>query len=207
MSPDEVLDKLKILGVNITRKTLLNYELIGLPEPERGSGGRGKGRFTEYPEETVCMAFAIYHMMNSEFYSAGIVKNIISAYEVFLENPITFHLLLPDENKNDKTITVFRNSVRDFLLIPLLYWHTYTLIGSEQIDHRQPTGIALFINSKNEIELRSRKIPDNEIDYKSSYGLFRHTLTDCSKGLKDDKDNTILIEQDIFLSKKFMASL
>lgn len=65
ISPPEVIDKLEYLGIKITRRTLLNYEKWGLvPEPVRGSLGRGKGNFTHYPEGTVEKARDAYLTLN-----------------------------------------------------------------------------------------------------------------------------------------------
>ena len=59
MTPDEVIEKLKNGGVYISRSTLLRYEQAKvIPEPERGADGRGKGRFTNYPNETPAEFFA-----------------------------------------------------------------------------------------------------------------------------------------------------
>lgn len=67
MTPDEVLAKLELLGIKMTRRTLLNYEKWGLlPEPVRGGFGRGKGNFTHYPEETVWQAYAAWRMLNDK---------------------------------------------------------------------------------------------------------------------------------------------
>jgi hypothetical protein len=63
LSPDEIISELKLLGVNMTRRTLLNYEKQHLiEEPERGGGGTG-GRWTNYPDGTVDMAFQAYKIM------------------------------------------------------------------------------------------------------------------------------------------------
>lgn len=67
MTPDEVIEKLRTMNVNISRRTLLNYEKWGLiPEARRGGAGRGKGRTTDYPDETVAEAFAAWQLMRGE---------------------------------------------------------------------------------------------------------------------------------------------
>lgn len=64
MSPDEVIQKLKMMGINSSRATLLRYKEAGLiPKPEEGAGGRGVGRFSDYPAETVNDYFASYHVI------------------------------------------------------------------------------------------------------------------------------------------------
>jgi phage-related protein len=67
MSPDEVLDALRILGVNISRSTLLRFEKAGMfTPPRRGAGGRGQGRFTEYDNDTPKLIFATWMLMKTE---------------------------------------------------------------------------------------------------------------------------------------------
>ena len=66
MTPDEVLERLSKAGINITRRTLLNYEIKGvIPSPIRGGRGRGIGRFTDYPLETVQMAIDAHYILNN----------------------------------------------------------------------------------------------------------------------------------------------
>lgn len=67
MRPDIVLKKLEELGVEISERTLQRYVKDNLiPEPERKSGGRGKGRITDYPEETPTEAYASYYLMHGD---------------------------------------------------------------------------------------------------------------------------------------------
>lgn len=67
MSPDEVIKKLESMGIHISRKTLLRYEENKLiPAPKRGSEGRGKGRFTDYPENTPYEFFASWYCIKKE---------------------------------------------------------------------------------------------------------------------------------------------
>jgi len=50
MLATEVLEKLELLGIEIkSERTLQRYVKDGLiPMPERKSGGRGKGKITDY---------------------------------------------------------------------------------------------------------------------------------------------------------------
>lgn len=66
MTPDEVLTSLEAkYGITISRRTLLRYESLELiPIPTRGGLGRGKGRTTDYPLETVEKAHAAYLTLN-----------------------------------------------------------------------------------------------------------------------------------------------
>lgn len=72
MSPDEVIQKLKMMGVNSSRATLLRYKEAGLiPKPEEGAGGRGVGRFSDYPSDTALQYFASHYIMKSKHASFG----------------------------------------------------------------------------------------------------------------------------------------
>lgn len=74
MTPDEVIAELKKLGIKISRSTLLNYEKQGLiPGPKRGGAGKGKGRTTDYPDETP-----------AEFYASHVLKTRDGARIVFI---------------------------------------------------------------------------------------------------------------------------
>lgn len=68
MTPDEVIAQLKKMGVEMSRPTLTRYEQQGLiPEPERGAYGRGGGRWTDYPDETVEEAYAAWSLIHGEY--------------------------------------------------------------------------------------------------------------------------------------------
>lgn len=64
MLATEVLEKLELLGIEIkSERTLQRYvkdELI--PMPERKSGGRGKGKITDYQEETPAEFYASHKL-------------------------------------------------------------------------------------------------------------------------------------------------
>ncbi|SDF87323.1 hypothetical protein [Sporolituus thermophilus] len=63
MSPDEVIERLKQKGVEISRRTLLRYEEAGLiSEPKRGGLGRGRGRTTDYPNDVVAEVLTVSHL-------------------------------------------------------------------------------------------------------------------------------------------------
>lgn len=67
-SPDEVIEKLNnAFNISISRPTLLRYEKLGLiPGPERGGTGR-RGRYTNYPEETVAEAYASWCLLHGQY--------------------------------------------------------------------------------------------------------------------------------------------
>ena len=79
MSPDEILSALESKGIKLARKTLLNYEYANLINvPERGGLGQGKGRFTEYPEDTLEQIITAYYMLkdrNINPKKLGIIKH------------------------------------------------------------------------------------------------------------------------------------
>lgn len=73
MTPDEICEALVKIGADVSRRTLLNYEEAGLiPTPVRGSHGRKKGRFTDYPEKTIEETFAAWRFIHGKY---GEVEN------------------------------------------------------------------------------------------------------------------------------------
>jgi len=78
MSPEEVLQKLIKMGVKTSRSTLLRYEKAELiPAPERGSTGRGVGRFSDYPDNTAECFFASWWLMKMESISIDEMSKIL----------------------------------------------------------------------------------------------------------------------------------
>lgn len=69
MTPDEVLAEVKkSTGVELTRMTLTTYENAGLvSKPERGGGGRGVGRWTNYAECAVPEVIAAFTLVNGKY--------------------------------------------------------------------------------------------------------------------------------------------
>ena len=66
-SPDDVVTKLATLNVNVSRRTLLNYETWDLiDKPKRGGGGTG-GRWTEYPRGVVEQSYAAWCLLHGEY--------------------------------------------------------------------------------------------------------------------------------------------
>lgn len=171
MSPDEVLSKLSELGVNITRKTLLNYEAYGLPKPERGSGGRGVGRFTDYPPNVIEYAFAIYHMLNSSNYPSLLISEISDTIPLFADNPFVFTDIVfgtdilkkhketmkkeemftrEQEEKNEileKANFLFKYWVGRNFFKPILSYLMYLFIVRYNIDQFEPISIIIVGSS------------------------------------------------------------
>lgn len=101
MTPDQIIDTLKKFGVSLSRRTLLRYEEWGLiPNAIRGSGGRGVGRFTEYPENTAAEVFAAWHLLRDEL-KPEVVSKIRNTCLALKNNPINIvvvHNVLRDES-------------------------------------------------------------------------------------------------------------
>ncbi|WP_027937309.1 hypothetical protein [Anaeroarcus burkinensis] len=67
MTPEEVIDKAGLLGAVISKATLVRYTQQGLVStPDRGSGGRGVGRWSEYPEMAPIEAATAKMMISGE---------------------------------------------------------------------------------------------------------------------------------------------
>ncbi len=59
LTPDRIIAELETRGLDITRRTLLNWEKAGLiPKAKRGSYGQGGGKWADYPAETIPEALA-----------------------------------------------------------------------------------------------------------------------------------------------------
>ena len=66
MNPEEILRALEKQGVRSSRATLLRYEAANLiPGALRGSGGRGHGKFSDYPDGTVAEYIASTYLIKS----------------------------------------------------------------------------------------------------------------------------------------------
>nr|WP_169717974.1 hypothetical protein [Sporomusa silvacetica] len=102
------------MKVNITRRTLLRYEKGKLiPEPLRGGLGQGRGRVTNYPNETAEEAYAAYMLMHGEpSYKPETVMRIRECAR----------------NVIDGTIEV------DDCDPSCIYWITFTILFKEKID-------------------------------------------------------------------------
>ena len=81
MNPTQVIDMLNRigekegLGLVMTRQTLLRYEWQKLiPDSQRGSKGRGAGRWTEYPICAVPQAYAAWSLLHG--YYGGAAGNL-----------------------------------------------------------------------------------------------------------------------------------
>ena len=77
MNPDQVIEKLKEHGLDITVRTLQRWVKDGLlPEPKRGTHGRGTGSWADYPDETIPEALTVsilkdvYRLKHSEIAEA-----------------------------------------------------------------------------------------------------------------------------------------
>lgn len=84
MKPDQVIEKMKESGVTISRQTLRNYEKWHLiPEAKRGNAGRGRGRTTDYPDNTPNEALKVFKSFrdvkaNRDRYLAALEKIAIT---------------------------------------------------------------------------------------------------------------------------------
>ena len=110
MSPDEVIERLKQKGVEISRRTLLRYEEAGLiSEPQRGGLGRGRGRTTDYPNDVVAEVLTVFYLKN-KYSQAEIAEGRKKALELvndfYIKIVPDFINLLSEEQIID-TVAVF----------------------------------------------------------------------------------------------------
>lgn len=109
MTPNEVIEILKEHGINISRRTLLNYENWGLiPQSKRGGLGQGKGRTTDYPDITPAEAYASYKILHA--------KALTPTHQYLSEV-----LRLYRNNKSDTTVSNDKESIYLFWFVDFVY--------------------------------------------------------------------------------------
>ena len=87
MNIHEILGELDSKGVKITSRTLLKYEKDSLiPEPKRGGLGYGKGKVTEYPDQSVVEAYAAFQLLNGVVRTTPKMLKEIREYALAFEN-------------------------------------------------------------------------------------------------------------------------
>jgi hypothetical protein len=87
VSPDEVISGLKNKSISSSRATLLRFENAQLISvADRGSGGRGLGKYTEYPADVIHEYFASYHLMKSKHVAQEQVANARGKIYAFVPN-------------------------------------------------------------------------------------------------------------------------
>ena len=88
MTPDEIIESLRQKGAIISRATLTNYENAKLiPCPKRGGFGRGRGRYTDYPDDIPQNVYAIYHMASTRRLTFWTLEKIVRNALAFEKNP------------------------------------------------------------------------------------------------------------------------
>lgn len=111
ITPNEVIEILKDHDINISRRTLLNYENWGLiPQSKRGGLGQGKGRTTDYPDITPAEAYASYKTLHG--------KDIKATHQ-FLSEVLWFY-------KNDKS----ESTVKEEIELTYLLWYVELIHAS-----------------------------------------------------------------------------
>lgn len=77
MSPSEVVSGLEAYKIKISERNLFNWVKMGLlPTPETGNRGRAKGKFTDYPTETLFQYYAAWRLKNDDDVSLSAIANI-----------------------------------------------------------------------------------------------------------------------------------
>lgn len=114
MLPNQIIELLQQMRVNITRRTLLRYEKAKLiPDPLRGGLGQGRGRITEYPTEAAEEAYAAYMLMHGDpKYKPETVVRIRECARNMIDGTIEI-------DKADPAC---------------IYWITFTILFREKID-------------------------------------------------------------------------
>jgi hypothetical protein len=66
MNPNDLVERLAKIGVNITSRTIFNYaEWQIIPKPERGASRAGK--WVDYPDEAILEIYAAWSLIHGEY--------------------------------------------------------------------------------------------------------------------------------------------
>ena len=157
MSPDQVLEKLKSMGIGVSSVTLHHYVKWGLLEPPvTKSMGRKQGRVTVYSENAPASIYAAYMLMHGRYrLTKEHAKEIIDLGGEILFNTIGSHLELIIEN-HQHNLDTKKNSqaspAKTHLYFPtdkfVLQWISNILMANKQINTENIALIYLLGNEK-----------------------------------------------------------
>lgn len=137
MSPTEFVNKLKDKRIEVTTRTLLNYETNGLiPKPERHGEGRGRGKSTDYPDGALYEFMASYQLINGAEHRINqkLVKQ-------FREKALEL------EQKTDwtpeKLLKEYSENIRE--VFGSVFWLQYRDLAKEGIPLNSGAGVQYFV--------------------------------------------------------------
>lgn len=137
MNPTEFVQRLKERGIEITTRTLLNYETNGLiPKPERRGEGRGLGKSTDYPDYALFEFMASHQLINGAKHKINqkIVKQFRKkALELEQKTDLTSEELLKEYSDNLEEV------------FGSVFWLQYRDLAKEGISLDSGAGVQYFV--------------------------------------------------------------
>ncbi|CVK18403.1 hypothetical protein [Sporomusa sphaeroides] len=154
-NPTTIVQELDNKKIKITTRTLLNYENDKLiPQPERRGGGRGVGKITEYPSDTVYEFIASYRLINGAQHrlSPAVVREY-RKYALTIEKRMwTSEELVEEYSKN------MVNFFGAFLWLAYRDLAKIGICGNEEA--KESKGVQYFLENDNSVLVKKFNDPD-----------------------------------------------
>jgi len=147
MAPEDLIKKLKELGISINRSTLTRYVQWGLVTPPKQRIG-GKGVRADYPEHAVAEAAASYKLLHGDYRIK--VQKVAETREIALkleQDPMRCHAFFTNPLQYSRSF--------------VLDWWIYKLRVENGI-HEEPVEIELTI-TPNKVVVNIKPSPDNDL--------------------------------------------
>ena len=155
MSPTEFVKILEEKGIQITTRTLLNYETNGLiPKPERRGEGRGRGKTTDYPNHAIYEFMASYQLVNGAEHKINqkLVKQ-------FREKALEL------EQKSDwtpeKLEKEYAENIRE--IFGSIFWLQYRDLAKEAIKLDSGAGVQYFVENGKLVKKINRPVNNERV--------------------------------------------
>ena len=137
MSPTEFVNKLKDKRIEVTTRTLLNYETNGLiPKPERHGEGRGRGKSTDYPDGALYEFMTSYQLINGAEHRIN-QKLVKQFREKALE------LKQKTDWTPEKLLKEYSENIRE--VFGSVFWLQYRDLAKEGIPLNSGAGVQYFV--------------------------------------------------------------
>lgn len=140
MSPEEVVKNLDSYGIKISRDRLTRWARIGaISQPRRGSNGRGKGRWTDYPDKVIPEVMAVHRMLTFCGYSLDWIVAARQKYtEVLSNNNLINDFNASIQSMADKAVKGEEQSVPEWVK-QVCSWRLYTAMAKDYIKAKDYT--------------------------------------------------------------------
>ena len=139
MSPNEFVARLKEKGIEITTRTLLNYETNGLiPSPERRSEGRGRGKSTDYPDHSIYEFMASYQLISGPEHKIN--QKLVKQFR-----KKALELEQKTDWTSEKLLKEYSDNIRE--VFGSVFWLQYRDLAKEGISLDSGAGIQYYVKN------------------------------------------------------------